>query len=178
VARPVPARQPIALVLDDLQWCDRDTLEWLRFLLRFEARARLLVVAAARSQINDNAALVELLAEPRDEGQLCECEVGPLSEAETASLGRSLWPGAPSPGALSRLFEQPEGVPLFVVEMLRGGRAAQLDAPASADAAHAGSLPPRLRAVIASRLSHLPQPVRSWRARQPSSDASSTSSCW
>ncbi len=158
MARPVLARQPMVLVIDDLQWCDRDTLEWLRFLLRFDASARLLVVAAARShEVGDNAALVRLLAELRDEGQICECELGPLSEAETASLGRSLWRGEPSSGALASLFEQTEGVPLFVIEMLRGGPVARPDTPASTDAdgALAGPLPPRLRAVIASRLGQL-----------------------
>ena len=157
MARPVLARQPIVLVIDDLQWCDRETLEWLRFLLRFDASARLLVVAAARShEIDDNAALAELLAEVRREGRVCECEVGPLSEAETATLGRRLWPVEPSPGRLADLFEQSEGVPLFVVELLRGGGMAQLDAPASSESARSARLPPRLRAVIEARLSQLP----------------------
>src|SRR5262249_39129578 len=29
-------RQPLLLVLDDLQWCERETLEWLYYLLRFD----------------------------------------------------------------------------------------------------------------------------------------------
>ena len=28
--------QPLLLVLDDLQWCDQETLQWLHFLLRFD----------------------------------------------------------------------------------------------------------------------------------------------
>ncbi len=31
--------QPLLLTIDDLQWCDRDTLEWLHFLLRFDRRS-------------------------------------------------------------------------------------------------------------------------------------------
>ena len=42
------ADQPLLLVLDDLQWCDADTLEWLHFLLRFDRRARLLIVGTVR----------------------------------------------------------------------------------------------------------------------------------
>ena len=30
------APQPLLLVLDDLQWCDAETLAWLRYLLRFD----------------------------------------------------------------------------------------------------------------------------------------------
>src|SRR5262249_40888398 len=36
--------KPLLLVLDDLQWCDRDTLEWLHYLLHFDSEASLMVV--------------------------------------------------------------------------------------------------------------------------------------
>ena len=42
------AGQPLLLLLDDLQWCDQETLNWLHFLLRFNAQARLLVVGTLR----------------------------------------------------------------------------------------------------------------------------------
>ena len=156
MARPVLAAQPIVLVVDDLQWCDRDTLEWLRFLLRFDARARVMVVAAARThEMDANAALVGLLAALRHEGTICECELGPLDEAQTASLARSLWRGPAPPEALARLFDQTEGVPLFVVEMLRSGWPEQPDAPSSTDEAPALPLPPKLRAVITARIGQL-----------------------
>ena len=36
LARAVLAdRQPLLLVLNDLQWCDQETLDWLHFLLRY-----------------------------------------------------------------------------------------------------------------------------------------------
>ena len=34
-----PADRPMMLLLDDLQWCDRDSLVWLHFLLRSRRRA-------------------------------------------------------------------------------------------------------------------------------------------
>jgi len=44
------ASQPLLLLIDDLQWCDQETLEWLHYLLRFDPRARLLVVGTARAE--------------------------------------------------------------------------------------------------------------------------------
>ncbi len=37
-------------VVDDIHWCDQDTLEWLHYLLRFDAEAPTLVVATKRSE--------------------------------------------------------------------------------------------------------------------------------
>src|SRR5262249_60113576 len=42
------APQPILLLIDDLQWCDRETLEFLHFLLRFDPSARMLLIGTAR----------------------------------------------------------------------------------------------------------------------------------
>ena len=42
------ASQPVLLLIDDLQWCDQETLEWLHFLLRFDPTARLLIIGCAR----------------------------------------------------------------------------------------------------------------------------------
>ena len=44
------ASQPLLLLIDDLQWCDQETLEWLHFLLRFDPTARLLVIGCAREE--------------------------------------------------------------------------------------------------------------------------------
>src|SRR5207249_10366351 len=42
------AHQPLLLVIDDLQWCDGDTIDWLHFLLRFDPKAQLLIIGTAR----------------------------------------------------------------------------------------------------------------------------------
>jgi len=44
------APQPLLLLLDDLQWCDSETLEWLHYLLHFETRAHLLLMGTVRSE--------------------------------------------------------------------------------------------------------------------------------
>ena len=64
---------PLLLCLEDLQWCDNDTLEWLHFLLRFDSRARLLVIGTARSEeLAQNNALRFLLDDQRHADRLSE----------------------------------------------------------------------------------------------------------
>ncbi len=171
LARAVLACQPLLVTIDDLPWCDRDSLEWLRFLLRFDPHARMLVLATARThEIEGNEALVAFLSALEGEELVSELELVPLSVVETAALARSLWRGEPRLEALAALFEETEGNPLFVVELLRAGWAgrtrrgstAGVDAPATAPVARpeaAGSsaplLPPKIRAVIASRFEQL-----------------------
>src|SRR5260370_19076022 len=42
--------RPILLLIDDLQWCPPDTLEWLHFLLRYNDRSRLMLLAPVRTE--------------------------------------------------------------------------------------------------------------------------------
>src|SRR5256885_2398558 len=42
------AHQPLLLLLDDLHWCDTETLEWLHYLFRFTPHARLLLLGTVR----------------------------------------------------------------------------------------------------------------------------------
>jgi DNA-binding SARP family transcriptional activator len=43
-------RQPLLLLLDDLQWCDPETLEWLHYLLRADPQARMLLIGTVRAE--------------------------------------------------------------------------------------------------------------------------------
>ena len=148
--------QPMTIVIDDLQWCDRDTLEWLHFLLRFDSQAKLLVIGTARAHdIHVNAALVELLAALRHEERLRELELGPLDEAQTAALVRSMRDVEPSLEELQLLFAETEGNPLFIVEMVREGVVLHPVREASTADRAAPKLPEKLREMIAARLAQL-----------------------
>src|SRR5205807_839279 len=54
---------PLLLLLDDLQWCDRETLAWVHYLLRFDPHARLLIVGTLRAEeLTNEHPLQSLLA--------------------------------------------------------------------------------------------------------------------
>ncbi|WP_168734934.1 AAA family ATPase [Deinococcus sp. KSM4-11] len=150
LARACLGSGALLLLLDDLQWCDRDTLEWLHFLLRFEAHSPLLLVFTLRREEQDRTPAVRsFLQILQQRGLLNRVELGALSSAETAQLAEALRPGTLSPGAQSQLYRATEGHPLFIVEALRAGVA--LDGPEGA----AFPPSPRVQAVIAARLEQL-----------------------
>lgn len=65
--------EPLLLLLDDLQWCDKETLEWLRFLMRFDSRAKLFVLATIRSEeITPGHAVSSLTSALHRDDQLIE----------------------------------------------------------------------------------------------------------
>ena len=150
-------------MLNDLHWCDGDTVEWLRYLLRFEPRAPLLIVATLCIGESCTPELATLLAALRRDGLLTEIELGPLDAGATAALvghvaGRPL-----DPGLADLLFQGSEGNPLFVVEMVQaglaqggaGGRERQTAVHAQAMTAAPRPLPAKVRQVIEHRLSQL-----------------------
>jgi tetratricopeptide (TPR) repeat protein len=142
--------RPTALLLDDLQWCDLDTLTWLELCLHLGADAPLLVATTARSEeVHDNPDLVAALGRLRSMGIVEDVELGPLREAETAELAGLLLGSGVDPSSVTRLQAMTGGFPLFVVEAARSqpptGAATGVDALGS----------PRVQAVLAGRLEQL-----------------------
>jgi predicted ATPase/DNA-binding XRE family transcriptional regulator len=163
--------RPLLLLLDDLQWCDQDTLEWLHYLLRFDSAAPLLVEGTVRpEEVGRQHPLHPLLNDLRRTRQLTELRLGPLDTADVAELAACVAGRDLDPEELRRLYDETEGQPLFVVEVVRAGLGAD------DTAAHSGSrlsltsgtigapgapqLPPKVHAVISARLSQLSEAAR------------------
>src|SRR5438105_8712057 len=162
--------QPLLLLIDDLQWCDQETLEWLHFLLRFDPTARLLVVGCAREEeLPPHHPLRTILLHLRNTMHVAEIALQPLDAAETAKLASQVANRELDTGSVMHLYHETGGYPLFVVEMVRAdlGRA-----PASlleADHPHgqpplddARTLPPRVHAVLVGRLLQLSASARAF----------------
>lgn len=154
--------QPLVLLIDDVQWCDQETLEWLHFLLRFDPTARLLVIGCAREEeLPTHHALRTLLLHLRATTWISEIALHPLDAAETAKLASQVAKRELDTNLIMRVFHETEGYPLFVVETVRAGLE-RVSASAVADHAHqqlpfedTRKLPPRVHAVLASRLQRL-----------------------
>ena len=112
------APQPLLLLIDDLQWCDQETLQWLHFLLRFDPKKRLLIIGTARPEEMVTAhPVAEWLVHLRSEGSVIELALDSLDAAETAQLAVQVTKRELDDESALRLYRETEGNPLFVVEM-------------------------------------------------------------
>ena len=169
------ASQPLLLLLDDLQWCDRETLEWLHYLLRFDPQAPLLIVGTLRAEeLTNEHPLQSLLATLRREGQLTQISLERLTAAESATLAAQLAGRELDEEVATRLYQDTEGNALFVVETVRLGLGAVEDqgrqGPSSGEPKEHGAvqqtrLPPTIQAVITARLEQLSAQARTISAR-------------
>jgi DNA-binding SARP family transcriptional activator len=143
---------PRLLMLDDLQWCDGETLGWLRYLLRFDPQAPLLLVGTARTEeVDEGHPLHDLLRPLQRDGRSTELTLSPLGPEETVELAQQVADGDARAWS-AQLYQETEGNPLFVVEMVRAGL---LQGWRENDDNQAAVLPPTVQAVIATRLAQL-----------------------
>jgi DNA-binding SARP family transcriptional activator len=149
---------PLLLLIEDLQWCDRDTLEWLHYLLRFDQRARLLVAGSLRveTDLSDHP-LSPLLSDCRRWNILTEIDLRPLSLEETTCLGTQVLGRGLDPETAASLYGETEGNPLFIVEY---SRANLVQASKERSRGPVQTLPPAIHAAIVDRISNLSSPAR------------------
>ncbi|HEX8994947.1 MAG TPA: AAA family ATPase [Ktedonobacterales bacterium] len=159
----VAAQKPLLLLIDDLHWCDEETLEWLGFLLRYAPHAQMLVVGTARrEELHDQHPLRGFLRSVGQLTDITEMQLQPLDAAESTRLASMIAGRSLDVSTAMWLFRETEGNPLFVVETMRAGLE---KIPAGGDRNEgdgaqrsltvAPALPPRVYAVIADRLARL-----------------------
>ncbi len=107
------ARQPLALLLDDVHWADRGSLALLHYLVRGLATRPFLVLLCYREDEADPA-LRDLLAGLRHSGSLTELRLAGLSDQAVGVLAQNLLGGQAPAGLLDVLTARSSGVPLFV----------------------------------------------------------------
>ncbi len=157
--------RPLLLTLDDLHWCDEETLGFIAFLLGTAGstdaasdggREPVLVLAAARpDELHRQSGLQARLRELMSAGTMTEHRLEPLSLAATTELAQRLFRRDVEPSAAALLQAASGGYPLYVVEAARGAlRGSEPSTPGSVDKAGLG-------AVLRRRLSELsPQAQR------------------
>jgi DNA-binding SARP family transcriptional activator len=149
-------RRPALLVLDDLQWCDEDTLAWLQLLLHLGRDDPLLVVAATRrDEMDGNTELTEMLRVLRSAGQITEVSLAPLDAGQSAELASAVLGSRLGDPEAGRLYAATGGYPLFVIESVRAG---PLSDPGTDRPAGDGQPGPAIRQAVPGAAPELPGP--------------------
>jgi len=158
------APQPLLLLIDDLQWCDQETLEWLHFLLRFGRQNKMLVLGTARwEEVPSQHPLRSLLLHLRSTVRVTELTLQPFDAAETAKLAAQVAGRDLDVDAVMRLYRETEGNPLFVVETVRSqgeGASGNVDGGQSGVLEPVIAIPSKVQAIISGRLAQLSAPAR------------------
>jgi DNA-binding SARP family transcriptional activator/predicted ATPase len=133
------SRKPLLLYLDDMQWCDPESFEWLNALLNSPSAAGILVVGTVRAEETGREhSFTRFLAGLRQSGMVLEIPLESLDAEETAELARLESTKPLESGSAGEIFRATRGNPLFVLESVRAGLRSN-----------------RVHAVIAARLSKL-----------------------
>jgi class 3 adenylate cyclase len=116
----IAERTPLVLVLDDLHWADRDSLLLLRHVMRAPVESRLLVVATYRDvEVSPTHTLTQVLADLRRESLWQRVRLQGLDVAEVGALIATATGVPTSPDLAEALWQETEGHPFFVQELIR-----------------------------------------------------------
>ena len=144
------------IVLDDLHWADRPTLMLLRHLARASRAGSVSIIGAYRASERWSEGFEEALSGLRHERLVRQLEVDGLPEPEARRLV-GLRAGRPPSAEFSRaLYEETEGNPLFIEELVRHLADAGIEADvAGAHELREIGLPDDVRELISRRLDRL-----------------------
>jgi DNA-binding SARP family transcriptional activator/tetratricopeptide (TPR) repeat protein len=117
----IAVRRPLLLVLENMQWCDQETLAFITFCLGLADDVQLLVAATVREEDPDeDREFAGWIVRMRASGLLTEISLSPLDAADTVRLAEAI-SGQPLPEADGNLLHAATGgFPLYVIEAARG----------------------------------------------------------
>jgi DNA-binding SARP family transcriptional activator len=114
------AARTVLVVLDDLHWADRSTMSLLRHVLRTSQDAALAFILTARgSEAARDAPMHEVVRQLQVEGSLTMLDLPGLTREDVARLAHSHADRDDWTGFVTALWEETEGNPFFIKEILR-----------------------------------------------------------
>jgi DNA-binding CsgD family transcriptional regulator/tetratricopeptide (TPR) repeat protein len=139
--------RPLLLVVEDVQWADRATLDLMALLVAAPTARRLLLVFSVRSDELPRAHPFRRISARWEQQRSVErIELERLSAGEVAAQISAIMGERPDGDLIDLVFERSEGIPLFVEELLGAVRDGDLGPD---------YLPPSLRDVLLARSERL-----------------------
>lgn len=117
------AERPVVVSIDDLQWCDGDSCNLLRFLIRRSERAPILWLATVSlGELERDAPAARLCRVLRAQEHATIIPLGPLTEEQLWRMIREMGHVSTPTGArrfANRVFGVTAGNPFYVIELLK-----------------------------------------------------------
>jgi tetratricopeptide (TPR) repeat protein len=114
----VAGERPLLIAIDDLQWCDLESLALLESLLVSPAAPRILLAATLRPLEGDEPQ-TRRLAALRDHTRVSRLALGALSSDDARAVAARLLGPTDDAGALERIVAGAHGQPFLLVELAR-----------------------------------------------------------
>lgn len=157
--------RPLALLIDDVQWADDDTLRMLRYVVRSDAdRPIFLFLTIRPDEFAGVTEAVNFVADMERMGLVRRLRPGRFSPIETARLLANVLGGKVETVSATAMHAQSEGVPFIVEELARAHREAgtlqQVDGEWRLGRNAARLVPSAVRTLIGRRAARLPGPTR------------------
>ncbi len=162
----VASQRPLALLIDDAQWADADTLRLLRYVVRADAdRPIFLLLTIRPDEFATVTEAVNFVADMERMGLVHRMRPGRFSQLESGELARQVLGGSIDPASGAAIHSQSEGVPFIIEELVRTYREAgmiqQIDGAWTLGRNAAKLVPSAVRTLIARRSARLPAETRS-----------------
>jgi DNA-binding CsgD family transcriptional regulator len=143
-------RRPVVLIVEDVHWADRSTLDLFLFLVRVVRQERLLMVATYRSdELHSEHPLRRSLAELDRSWHVEHVELARFNREELGALLGGILGRPPSPDIIQSIFARSGGNAFLAEELL------------AAEGSQRGrGLSPRLQAVLLTRVSTVAEDTR------------------
>jgi DNA-binding CsgD family transcriptional regulator len=157
--------RPLALLIDDVQWADDDTLRLLRYVVRADASSPIFLFLTIRpDEFSQVTEAVNFVADMERMGLVRRLRPGRFSSVETGELVKRVLGGPVDPASAAAMHTQSEGVPFIVEELARTHREAGtlqlLDGQWRLGRNAARLVPSAVRTLISRRAARLPADTR------------------
>jgi DNA-binding CsgD family transcriptional regulator/tetratricopeptide (TPR) repeat protein len=145
--RRLDEQGPVVLVVEDMHWADRSTLDLVSYLAHYLGPARVMLLTTYRSdEMRRSHALRPVLAELGRLPNVRRLDLAPLTADEVVALLAAIRGAPPPPELAGQIVDRSEGNPFFAEELLA--------------VAAEGGVPPTLRDILGARLDALPEQAK------------------
>jgi DNA-binding NarL/FixJ family response regulator len=163
--RDLAGARPLALLIDDLQWADDDSLRLLRYVIRAAAASPVFLMLAIRPEelafVNE---AVNLVADMERLGLVRRLKVNRFTQVETGEFLRQVLRGRIDPSGAAAMHAQAEGVPFIVEELARAYRDAgmvqEIDGNWTLAKNAERLVPSAVRTLISRRAARVPEETK------------------